>query len=255
MPRRLILAACALALTPMLVGCGDDAGANPGTTPSGSATMMPAKGTVSTASPEVSGPAGKYSVSLEDIGNAWLTDIARTFVISSESYCKQQCLFADQAEGEKYLDQWGYVQGYETGYIPEGRDDAVLKGGYYIKVETHLFKTAEGAKSAYDYFASYAAKSGAAQVPIQPVGNGASAFATLAGTIGETNVKALYHQVIFVRGNVLTVILTKGAQGFMTAESAWDLAAVADAKLLGTRAAPEPTPTSNYKTPTPEPKN
>jgi hypothetical protein len=238
----------------MFVGCGDDDGGDSGTPPSASSATMPAKGTVSDASPKVSKPAGKYSVAIEDIGNAWLTDIAGTYVISSDSYCKQPCLFESQAEGKKYLDQWGYVEGYETAYIPEGRDDTVLKGGYYIKVETHLFESAEGAQSAYDFFTAYAAASGASEVPIQAVGNGYSAYATLAGTISGTRVKALFHQIIFVRGNVLTVILTKGAQGFMTAESAWDLAAIADGKLLGQRAAPEPTPTSNYKTPTPEPK-
>ncbi|MGE0601540.1 MAG: hypothetical protein AB7J35_19005 [Dehalococcoidia bacterium] len=253
MPRWLTLAACVLAIAALLAACGDDAAGDSGAVPSKSPSAPTPAGTVSTASPQVSRPAGKYSVSLEDIGNAWLTDIAGTYVISSESYCRQTCLFASQSEGEKYLESWGYIEGYETAYIPEGREDTVLKGGYYIKVETHLFKDAEGAQAAFDYFKDYAASSGGAAVQISPVGNNSAAYETLVGKIGNTRVNALYEQILFVRGNVLTVVLTKGAQGFMTVKSAWDLATIADAKLLGERAAPEPTPTSNYKTPTPEP--
>ena len=253
MPRWLTLAACVLAIAALLAACGDDDGGDSGSDPSKSPTSVTPSGTVSSASPKVSSPAGKYSVSLEDIGNAWLTDIAGTYVISAESYCRQTCLFSSQAEGQKYLESWGYVEGYETAYIPEGRDDTVLKGGYYIKVETHLFKDAEGAQKAFEYFRDYAASSGGASVQIEPVGNNSAAYETLVGKVSNTRVNALYDQILFVRGNVLTVVLTKGAQGFMNAKPAWDLANIADAKLLGERAAPEPTPTSNYKTPTPEP--
>ncbi|MGE3074565.1 MAG: hypothetical protein AB7N24_00435 [Dehalococcoidia bacterium] len=254
MPRWLTLAACVLAIAALLAACGDDDGGDSGSDPSKSPTNPPPSGTVSTASPQLSKPAGKYSVSLDDIGNAWLTDIANTYVISSQSYCRKSCLFASQTEGEKDLESWGYVEGYETAYIPEGRDDTVLKGGYYIKVETHLFETAEGANAAFDYFTAYAASgAGSAAVQISPVGNKSAGFETLGEKLGNTRVNAVYEQILFVRGNVLTVVLTKGAQGFMTPKEAWDLAVIADEKLLGERAAPEPTPTSNYKTPTPEP--
>lgn len=253
MPRWLPLAACVLAIAALSAACGGDAGGDSGVKPSESPSTASPGGTVSSASPQVAKPAGKYSVSLDDIGNAWLTDIAGTYVISSDSYCRQTCLFASQQEGQQHLDSWGYVEGYETAYIPEGREDTVLKGGYYIKVETHLFKDAAGAKSAFDFFKTYAASSGGATVPVSPVGNESAAFETLYGKISNTRVNALYEQVLFVRGNVLTVILTKGAQGFITVKSAWDLATIADAKLLGKRDSPEPTPTSNYKTPTPEP--
>ncbi len=254
MPRWLTLAACVLAIAALSAACGDDDGGDAGSDPAKSPTVVPTSGSVSTASPKVSKPAGKYSVSLEDIGNAWLTDIANTYAITAESYCQKSCLFASQAEGMKYLTEWGYIEGYETAYIPEGRDDTVLKGGYYIKVETHLFEDAKGAQAAFEFFKAYAASSGAAPIVVDPIGNDFAAFESLVGKISNTRVNALYEQILFVRGNVLTVLLTKGAQGLMTPKEAWAVANIADAKLLGERDAPEPTPTSNYKTPTPEPK-
>ena len=255
MPRRLLLAACALAAVPVFAACGDDddadAGAGPGTS---TASAQTAGSTNSNDSPTLARPASKYSVSIDDIGIAWLTDIANTYVIDATAYGKQPMLFGNEAEGKKLLTDWGYLEGYETAYIPEGRDTSVLKGAYYIKVETHLFKDEEGANKAFKYFADYAATSGASPVNIQPVGNVSVAFATSYGTIGSTNVKALYHQVVFRRGNVITILLTKGAQGFMTVEPARELALIADEKILGERPAVEPTPTSSYKTPTPAPK-
>ena len=257
MPRRLLLAACALAFVPLIASCGDDDDADAASataSPTTSGQTGSTTGASNGASPTLSRPASQFSVSIDDIGIAWLTDIANTFVIDAATYGKQPMLFGNETEGNKLLTEWGYVEGYETAYIPEGRDTAVLKGSYYIKVETHLFKDAEGAGEAFKYFTQYASTSGASPVNIEPVGNSSVAFATSYGKIGGTNVNALYHQIVFRRGNVITIILTKGAQGFMKVDSAWDLAVIADEKLIGERPAVEPTPTSGYKTPTPAPK-
>src|SRR6187431_3553732 len=81
MPRRLLLAVCAIAIVPCLFACGgddDDASGPESTATSGLPVVAN-----STASPQLSGPAGKYSVSLDDIGAAWLTDIKGTFEINS----------------------------------------------------------------------------------------------------------------------------------------------------------------------------
>jgi len=249
-----MLAVCALAFVPVLSACGDDdddadAAAIPSPTTAAQATTGG-----STASPTLSGPAGKYTVSLDDIGNAWLTDIPATFVLDPVKYGGTPRLFPTEAEGMKLLKEWGYVEGYETGFIPEGRDNAVLNGSYYIRVETHLFQTAEGAKQAYDYFRKLRTDSGASPAPVESLGNEAAGFVTVSGKIGSSSVNAAYHQVVTLRGNAVTITLTKGAQGFMKIDAAWDLARISDDKMLGTRAAVEPTPTSNFKTPTPAPK-
>ena len=74
-------------------------------------------------------------VTVDDMGKdastgnaAYLTDLKSTFVLDAKSYGKTSA-FATADEGEKLLNQWGYLGGYETGLIPEGRDTAVLNGG------------------------------------------------------------------------------------------------------------------------------
>ena len=47
------------------------------------------------------------------------------------------------------------------------------------------------------------------------------------------------------------IVLTKGAQSFMKIDPAWQLARLADQKMLGEKASVAPTATSNYQTPTP----
>lgn len=251
MPRRLLLAVCAIAVMPSLVACGGDAGdsadASPGTTPS---TAVAA----STASPTLARPASKYSISIDDLGQNFRTDVPYTFAFDAKTYATEGRVraFPSADEATKLLNEWGYIEGYQTGYIPEdmsGAEGAVLKGGFYVTVETHLFRDTAGATHAYDYFAKYL-ESTAQPVDAAAVGNKSAAYVTTIGKIGKTQVNATYHHLLFVRGNVLTIVLTKGAQGFMKVDTVVSLARIADQKLLGERSATEPTPTSNYQAPT-----
>lgn len=251
MPRRLLLAVCAFAVMPSLVACGGDGddsdGGDPGTTATTSAANP-------TNSPTLARPAGKYSISIDDLGQNFRTDISQTFAFDASTYANEGRVRAFPSAGEatKKLNDWGYIEGYQTGYIPEdlaGPEGAVLKGGFYVTVETHLFKDAKGAMEAYEYFADYLGST--AQVVEAPaIGNRSAAYVTTIGKIGKTQVAATYHHLIFVRGNVLTIVLTKGAQGFMKVDTVVALARISDEKLLGERAATEPTPTSNSTTPT-----
>ena len=109
---------------------------------------------MSTAAPVVGGPASKYAISIDDIGIAWLTDIRQTLVIDMESYAKTGDVFETPGKGRELLRDWGYSDGYQTAFIPEGRDEAVLLGSYYIVVETHRFESEAGARKVY--FASAA---------------------------------------------------------------------------------------------------
>lgn len=253
MHRRLILAVCALALTPAFFACGDD---DSGAVSGGSTTRAASQTVaVSTASPKLTVPASKYSVSVEDLGTAWITDVRGTFVIDSARYAKTQRLFTSEAEGLKLLKEWGYQGGYETGYAPEGRDQAVLNGAYYVSIESHLFSDESGAQKAFDYFIQFVGKTpGAQPVSVATVGNKSAAFVTTTGTITGSTVKATYHHVISRRGNLVTIALTKGAESFMKSDEAWAVARIADEKALGERATSVPTPTGDYKTPTPTPK-
>ncbi|MEO8540769.1 MAG: hypothetical protein ABI577_13600, partial [bacterium] len=232
MPRRLLLAVCALALTPAFFACGDDDG---GTGITGGTTKGPSQtpAVVSTASPKLSAPVSQYSVSIDDLGANWITDIKGTVVIDAAGYAKTPRLFSSEADGMKLLKEWGYDGGYETAYSPEGRDQAVLNGAYYVSVESHLFNDEAGAQKAFDYFSQFVSKTpGAQPVSIQPIGNKSIAFVTTTGTITGSNVKATYHQVVFRRGNLITIALTKGAETFMKSDAAWEVAHMADEKAL-----------------------
>lgn len=247
MPRRLVLALCACTLAlPAFAACGGDGGASDDGAPSGT-TATSAPGTTSNpgTSPALDGPASKYSVTIDDLGVNWITDIPYTFVLNIENYAPTRT-FTSADEGRKLLNEWGYQSGYETGYSPEGRDTAVLNGAFYVRVESHLFQTEKGATAAMAYFESIIKSTGASPVSADAVGNQSAAYTATFGTIGKSKVNAVYHHVIFRRGNLVTVVLTKGAEGFMKVEPARELALIADAKALGQKPAVEPTPTSNY---------
>ena len=248
MPRRLILAVCALAIAPAMVACGDDDDDSAAALPGASSTARVQSTNVAVNSASISGPVSKYSVSIEDIGLQWRTDIKQTIEIDSEAYAKTRGLFDSESAGKGLLKQWGYEGGYQTAYLPEGLDTAVKNGSYYITVESHLFETAEGAQAAYQYYISRLGT----PLEIERVGDVSVGYHSLIGTFPGSTVKVAYHQVISRRGNVVTIVLTKGANGFMKIETPWKLAKIADDKLTGARAAIEPTPVSNYKPPTPE---
>lgn len=241
--RTSVLLACAVG-APIIAACGggDDTAAGTGTPRGASAND-------SAASPMLAMPVSRFAVSQDDLGINFLVDIPATFNVTAEEYAKGAS-FASPAEGATALKQWGYIGGYETGYTPEGREKAVLNGAFYSKVETHLFKDEEGAKKAFAYFESrLKGTTGTQLASANPVGNQWAAFQRLSGKVPATAVNAVYHQYIFRRGNLVAVVLTYGAEGFMKIESARELAAIIDEKALGRGNAVEPTPTSNYTPP------
>jgi hypothetical protein len=246
MPRTLGLALGAVALLlPLAAACGDGAGeATPGPMATPTAVV-----TNPGPSPELAPPASRFVVRVEDLGVNWITDIPSTLVVDASSYAQTR-IFSSPAEGERLLSEWGYLGGYQTGYSPEGFDTAVLNGAYYIRTECHLFQRVAGAGAAFDYFNQFAAgQPGHRPVSMERVGNRSAAYMMTLGTIGRSNVNAVFHQVIFQRGNLVCVVLTKGAEPFMRVDAARDLALISDKKALGQLDAPEPTPTAHF-TPT-----
>jgi hypothetical protein len=254
MPRRRLLAVCALAIVPAFAACGGDDDDDSGALPDSTATQSQSAVQVSTAAPVVGGPASKYAISIDDIGIAWLTDIRQTLVIDMESYAKTGDVFETPGKGRELLRDWGYSDGYQTAFIPEGRDEAVLLGSYYIVVETHRFESEAGARKAYEYYKESITSAGAPPNGAQLVGNRSIGFTGYGAKVPGSTVNTQFEQLIFQRGNVVAIVLATGAQGFMKTQHAWDLAVKVDEKILGVRPAIEPTPVSNYKTPTPAPK-
>lgn len=239
-----VYAFCASALTiPLLGGCGGDSGA--GASAADTATPKAAAND-SSASPRLDMPVSRFAVSQDDLGIDFIVDIPATFNVTTEEYAKGSS-FASPADGAAMLKQWGYLGGYETGYTPEGREKAVLNGGYYSKVETHLFQDEEGAKKAFAYLeARVKGIAGNQPVPANPVGNQWAAFQRLSGKVPGSSVNAVYHQYLFRRGNLIGAVLTYGAEGFVKVETARQFATMVDQKALGKKNAVEPTPTSNY---------
>jgi hypothetical protein len=192
-----------------------------------------------------------YSISQDDLGPGYITDIPATFVLDVQNYGKT-ATFSSEQEGQDLLTKWGYLGGYETGYSPEGRDVAVLNGAYYIKVEVHLFKDETGAKKAFDYFENRLRQAQSAQpVTAAQLGNQSSAWRTVFGKVPNSSVDAAYHRIVFRRGNLVSVVLTYGADPFMKVDTVRSLAVMVDQKALGEKTATEPTPVSSFVTPTP----
>lgn len=251
---RPLLALSAVFLFGAFSACGgDDAGATDiDLEPTSASTTEPPPVTTSTAAvntntdvePALDGPVSRFAISQADLGKGYLTDVQQTFRLTQEDYAGTT-LFGSTAEGMALLTEWGYIEGYETGYEPEGRTQAVLNGSYYISLEVHLFESPEGARAAYDFF-EQRLRSTSSNVNAPSVGNRSSAWRLVAGTVPGSSVEGTYHRVVTRRGNLVSVVLTWGADPFMTIDHAMKWALLVDAKALGEVETTEPTPTSNF---------
>lgn len=251
------LVACLL-LVPALVACGDDDDADasspePTTAADGTATPTTTVAENPGTSPVLDEPASQYAITVEDLverqGFVWITSLNSVFVLTMDNYPGTRT-FQSENEGRSLLESWGWKGGYETGYSPEGYDTAVLNGGYYVQQECHIFENEQGAKDAYQWMVARAQRvPGQDPVTMDPLGNESAAFVANFGTIGNSPVVATYHQVIFRRGNIVSIVVTKGSQGFMMIDIARALSSITDGKALGQIPAVEPTPIANYTPP------
>ncbi len=227
----LVLALC-LCFAAAAVACGgddDDVGA------SGNGTPRP-----SSDSPKLDAPASRFALSQEDLGPGFLTERDYTFVLNTDNYSKT-ATFDSASQGQDLLTKWGYDGGYETSYEPETRMSGVLNGAYYIAVEVHLFKTQDGAHSAYEHFsARIAGKSD--RISDSMIGNESSSWKRIDGKVSGSSVDGTFHRIIFRRGNLVGVVSTWGSDTLMTINPVHELASIMDEKALGLKAAVVPTP-------------
>lgn len=237
----LVLFACAL-LVPLAAACGGSS--TPKTIKNASGSTVPAND--AGASPKVDMPVSRFAVSLDDLDpTAYRTDVNGVFDLTATNY-GATATFDSAADGKKMLEGWGYKGGYEAGYLPISAPQSVLNGSYYINVEIHLFNNADGAKSAYTYFKGRISKSGAKEESAPQLGNESIGYSRANGLISGTEVGATIEQFMFRRGNVVAVVFTYGASGFMNIDTARSLAVIEDNKILGKEKAPVPTPVSNF---------
>ena len=219
-------------------GDDDDSSSDPGTIV---ATPTPFTNDDSI-SPHLEGPASLYSISQDDLGPGYITDIEGTWVLSSDVYGGTKP-FAG-TDGPGMLKGWGYVDGYETGYTPEGRSAAVLNGSYTIKVETHLMKDEAGARELFNFFKEALGKSVSEPVSASPIGNEFTAWRYIdrENGVNGSDIPGEYHQYVFRRGNLVAAVLTWGAEPFANVNAVYSLAHIIDEKALGQVPLVEPTP-------------
>jgi hypothetical protein len=241
----LVLGACLCLI--IIAGCSDDATNDGGAAGNDDATAA-AQEHDPDASPMLREPPGAYSILQPDLAGDFLTDIGGTYVLNAETYSVSKA-FPSEAKGYELLTDWGYTGGYETGYIPEGREQAVLNGAYYFAVESHLFEDEEGAKQAFRYINERLTESPVASETFSgPVGNEWKAWESPGDVIPGSSANSVHHRMVFRRGNMLAMVATWGAEHLTTIRRAYELALIIDEKALGERETTEPTPTTNGAT-------
>jgi hypothetical protein len=237
----LVLFACAI-VVPLATGCGG--GGTPKTIRDVSSTSGPAND--SHAAPTSQMPVSRFALSLDDLDpSTFRTDVRGIYELDTAGYADTDS-FDSVATGKKMLQSWGYKGGYEAGYLPISAPQSVLNGAYYINIEVHLFKDQDGAKKAYDYFKDRIHKSGAKEEDAPKLGNESIGFSSTGSKVPGTDTAATAERFLFRRGNIVGIVFTFGATGFMNINTSRHLAQIEDNKILGKQRAPVPTPPSNF---------
>jgi hypothetical protein len=193
--------------------------------------------------PRVEGPASRYIVQLTDLQAAPVHALPpQTFTLSPLAFGSLG-YFTTGEEGERQVREWGYSSGYLSTLEPDGQLAAVLNGAYYVRTESVLFDTVDGARQAFGYLKDHHDRQqGSVKAASSAVGNEWAAYSFVSGTVGTSDKVMVYYRYLFRRGNMVSIVQVNGAQEFMEIERARALAAVIDQKALGQRVAPTPTP-------------
>jgi hypothetical protein len=222
---------------------GDDAEADPASTDNGGPQ------------PQLSGPASKFAASAAEIGGGIQGVPPDSFEVTSQMYTDPQVgPFGTTEEGVAKVAEWDYREGYIGSFDPDGLVAGLVQGRYFVRIETHLFGTSQGAAAAFAHYNElYASIDGLAPEDVTPLANQTAGWTSLGEKIGSTDLDEVYHRVIFRRGNLLAIVQTVGADTFMTIDPARNIAAIVDERALGSRAAPTPTPSGGTLPPSPVP--
>ncbi len=193
--------------------------------------------------PTLEGPASRYAPGIDDVPEFLLVDAEGTFPVARDGYLVLGP-FRDTVEGRRLLDEWGYDSGYRVQFAPDGLLAGVLLGRYYATVETYLFPNPAAARSA---FAKYVDQGDdpAGSEPMQlhvELGQERAAWRVRQGTVGDSNVAAVYYRIVLREGNLVAVVTTFAAEPYANEQAAAALAQVVVERARGTRPAPEPTP-------------
>lgn len=232
--RRLLLAVPLLAL--LVVGCGDGAD---GVVDENSQST---RGVAGGPAPILDGPASRYAPPIEEMPEWLLLYPPDTYAITAEVFARLGA-FESPAQGEEFALNQGFEDGWQVRFEPDGLLAGVVEGRFYATVQVFRFQRPSGAGAAFDQYESAAEDiAGSQEVEVAALGNQSAGWRYIEGTVGDTEVVAVYHRFVFQRGNLLTVVQTYGAEPVMTIDQARELAAVVDERALADPAPPEPTP-------------
>ena len=200
-------------------------------------------GSADTRQPILQGPSAKYPPSEGDLKNIFRASVPDTYAVNLEIF-ETIGPFASPGEARESIRLWGFAEGWVVTFEPEGLLSSVVsRGAYYPTVETLLFTTPEGAEKAYlQYEKFYKTTQDSQPQTTKPLGNQSSAFRIQKGKVGATQLDAVYHSFLYRRGNMVVIVRTFGGVPFMTVDAARELAVIIDARALGERSAPLPTP-------------
>ena len=213
-------------------------------------------GTAGGPQPVANPPASLYSTLIDELPPAMRVNNPQTFAMNISTFSSSYWFDTEQ-QGADLAARWRIFDGFQAQFDPLGEAAQLLQGSYYIWVETYLFETVAGADTAFDHLENrLATRPGSERRTARLLANESAGFEFVQGTVGTSEVVAVYHRFIFRRGNIVAAVQTLGGQPFMSIDRARDIAVIMDDKVLGTRPATEPTPipTPSFPTfdPTPE---
>jgi hypothetical protein len=238
-----------------LVSGGDDGDANPAAGGTPGIRTPSTGGTRGGPEPLLDGPASKFVASEQDIGEGLQGVPDESSVLTPATFADASLgPFRNIDEGRAKVQEWGYLEGQIGILQPDGLLAGVVQGRYYVRIETHLFGSIQGASDAFDWYNElYAGNDALTAEQAEPLANESASWKSIDGKVENSDLDRAYHRFIFRRGNLVAIVQTVGADTFMTIDPARDIAVIVDERALGNRAAPTPTPSGGTLPPTPVP--
>ncbi len=201
-------------------------------------------GTQGGPSPVLEGPANRFAPFVEEMPGVFDVNPPETFTVSNDVWILPDVgPFRSATDSALFGEEHTYVDGWNVLYTPDGLLAGVAQGRYYATIQVFLFDTASAGAAAYDaYFQQARGPSGSVEVTTRGLGNRSSAWQFIEGTVGNTEIPAVYHRVLLQRGNLVAVVQTYGGEPFMSIDPARDIAVIIDDKALSESSAIAPTP-------------
>lgn len=192
--------------------------------------------------PAVDGPVIRFAPLEDDVAAFLSTHPPETYEVALDVFAHLGP-FSGPGEGAQFARDHSYAEGYRVEFHPEGLLAGVAsEGQYYLTTETYRFDTTEGASAVYDrYESTYSGTPNSETIDIERVGDRASAWQIALGNVGSSDVPAVFHRVVFQRGNIIAMVQTFGARDEMVVDVARDVALLVDDRITGDVPAAEPT--------------